>query len=77
RAQAGTTAAAKTNAGKTDGNQDNGLAGAVGDFLFGSTGPRGGRRDGVVQSVAKSMVRNAANQLVRGLLGSLVGGRRR
>ncbi|WP_343820193.1 hypothetical protein, partial [Castellaniella daejeonensis] len=27
--------------------------------------------------VAKSMVRNAANQLVRGLLGSLVGGRRR
>ncbi len=44
---------------------------------FGSTGPRGGRHDGVVQSVAKSMVRNAANQLVRGLLGSLVGGRRR
>jgi hypothetical protein len=31
----------------------------------------------VVQSVAKSMVRNAANQLVRGLLGSLVGGKRR
>ncbi|CAM5778650.1 hypothetical protein CCAE64S_00180 [Castellaniella caeni] len=52
-----------------------GLGGALNDFLFGSTGPRGGHRDGVVQSVAKSMMRNAANQLVRGLLGSLVGRR--
>lgn len=59
------------------GVQDGGsMGGALGDFLFGSTGPRGGHRDGVVQSVAKSMVRNAANQLVRGLLGSLVGRRR-
>ena len=54
---------------------DGGLAGTVSDFLFGSTGPRGGRRDGVVQSAAKSIVRNAANQLVRGLLGSLIGRR--
>lgn len=54
---------------------DNGVMGAVSDFLFGSTGPRGGRRDGVVQSVAKSMVRRAANQLVRGVLGSLSGRR--
>ncbi|MGB6242107.1 MAG: helicase HerA-like C-terminal domain-containing protein [Castellaniella sp.] len=53
-----------------------GMGGMLNDFLFGSTGPRGGRRDGVVQSVAKSMVRNAANQMVRGLLGSLVGRRR-
>ena len=51
--------------------KDSGLLGAVNDFLFGSTGPRGGRRDGVVQSVAKSMARRAANQLVRGVLGSL------
>ena len=55
--------------------EDNGLTGALGDFLFGSTGPRGGHRDGVMQTVAKSVVRNAANQLVRGLLGSLVGRR--
>src|SRR5690554_2113508 len=53
------------------GGEDNGMMGAVSDFLFGSTGPRGGRRDGVVQSVAKSMVRRAATQLVRGVLGSL------
>uniref|UniRef100_UPI002AFF1545 helicase HerA-like domain-containing protein n=1 Tax=Castellaniella sp. TaxID=1955812 RepID=UPI002AFF1545 len=58
------------------GSGGDGVTDMLGDFLFGSTGPRGGRRDGVVQSVAKSMVRNAANQLMRGLLGSLVGRRR-
>ena len=55
--------------------KDEGVMGAVSDFLFGSTGPRGGRRDGVVQSVAKSMVRRAATQMVRGVLGSLTGRR--
>ena len=85
RAQSGEAAPAGTRGAAADGTgraeapagEGNGIAGVLGDFLFGSTGPRGGRRDGVVQSVAKSMVRNAANQLVRGLLGSLVGGRRR
>ena len=80
RAQTGATEPAGTKAAGGAGAsaaQDGGLTGALGDFLFGSTGPRGGHRDGVVQSVAKSMVRNAANQLVRGLLGSLVGGKRR
>ncbi|HUG59169.1 MAG TPA: ATP-binding protein, partial [Candidimonas sp.] len=47
--------------------------GMVNDFLFGSTGPRGGRRDGMVQSVIKSQVRRTANQLIRGVLGSLTG----
>ncbi len=80
RAQAGTAEPAGTKTAGAAGAptaQDGGLTGVLGDFLFGSTGPRGGHRDGVVQSVAKSMVRNAANQLVRGLLGSLVGGKRR
>ncbi len=54
---------------------EDGALGLVSDFLFGSTGPRGGRREGAVQSIAKSMMRNAANRLVRGLLGSLVGRR--
>ncbi|MFV0282650.1 MAG: helicase HerA-like C-terminal domain-containing protein [Castellaniella sp.] len=73
---AGATAGAARTAG-TSATQDDGITGALSDFLFGSVGPRGGHREGMVQSVAKSMVRNAANQLVRGLLGSLVGGRRR
>ncbi|SHG91790.1 helicase HerA-like C-terminal domain-containing protein [Pollutimonas bauzanensis] len=54
---------------------DAGFMGTVNDFLFGSTGPRGGRRDGVVQSVAKSVARRTANQLIRGVLGSLTGRR--
>jgi DNA helicase HerA-like ATPase len=70
----GTTGAGPGNTSDAGGTE--GMTGVIGDFLFGSTGPRGGRRDGVVQTVAKSMVRNAANQLVRGLLGSLVGRRR-
>lgn len=59
--------------GKDGAASNDGALGAVSDFLFGSTGPRGGRRDGVVQSVAKSMVRRTATQLMRGVLGSLTG----
>lgn len=53
-----------------------GALGALSEFLLGSTGPRGGRRDGVVQSVLKSEVRRGARQLLRGLLSSLRGGKR-
>jgi len=57
------------------------MGGALGEILFGSTGPRGGRRDGVVQSAAKSAARSVASglgrEIVRGVLGSIFGGRRR
>lgn len=56
--------------------EDDGILGMVKDLMIGSTGPRGGRRDGVVQQVAKSYVRGAARQLIRGVLGSLVGKKR-
>lgn len=52
-----------------------GSSNAIQDFLFGSTGPRGGRRDGVVQSVTKSVVRQTTNRIVRGIIGSLLGRR--
>jgi DNA helicase HerA-like ATPase len=55
-----------------------GLGGAVGELLFGRTGPRGGQIDGLVQTVVKTAVRQVGahlgRQLVRGLLGGLVGG---
>src|SRR5690606_26179836 len=64
--------------GKVDSKEeDGGLMGEVSDFLFGSTGPRGGRREGVVQSAVKSAVRSTATQLLRGVLGSLIGTKRR
>lgn len=56
---------------------DNAILGGLKDILFGTTGPRGGKRDGVVQTMAKSATRQIANQLVRGVLGSLLGGRKR
>ena len=55
---------------------DEGILAMVKDLMIGSTGPRGGRRDGVVQRVAKSYVRGAARQLIRGVLGSLIGKKR-
>ena len=79
RVEAGAAGASTGRAGdvaSAGGGQDAGVMGVVNDFLFGSTGPRGGRRDGVVQQVAKSMVRRAATQALRGVLGSLLGGRR-
>lgn len=57
--------------------QDDGLMGNLKEILFGSTGPRGGKRDGVVQSMAKSAGRQIARQIVRGILGSIMGGRKR
>ncbi len=56
----------------------------VGDFilasmkevLFGSTGPRGGRKPGIVENMAKSAARQAGNRLIRGILGSLLGGKK-
>ncbi|WP_416172483.1 helicase HerA-like domain-containing protein, partial [Achromobacter ruhlandii] len=54
-----------------------GLMDSLNDVLFGSTGPRGGKRDGVVQTFAKSTARSIATQLARGILGSLLGSKSR
>jgi len=47
------------------------------EILFGTTGPRGGRKPGLIEKAATSAVRSAANnvgrELARGLLGSLLG----
>lgn len=53
--------------------EDEGIWGAVKEMMIGSTGPRGGRKDGVIQQVAKGMVRDMARKMLRGVLGSLIG----
>jgi len=57
------------------------VLGGLGGLIFGTTGPRGGKRDGMVDLVAKSAARTVGNsiarELVRGVLGSLLGGGRR
>ncbi len=58
-----------------------GMMGGLGDILFGSTGPRGGRREGMVEAMSKSAARSVgssiAREITRGVLGSLLGGARR
>lgn len=48
------------------------------EILFGTTGPRGGHKAGLVEKVATSTARSVASsvgrEIVRGLLGSLMGG---
>ncbi|CAI1953288.1 helicase HerA-like C-terminal domain-containing protein [Serratia fonticola] len=54
-----------------------GLMGGLNEILFGSTGPRGGKHDGIVQTAAKSMARDLGRQILRGVLGSIMGGRKK
>ncbi|WP_027996295.1 helicase HerA-like domain-containing protein [Simplicispira psychrophila] len=62
-------------------NNNGGLLGGLNDVLFGSTGPRGGQRDGLAQTMAKSAVRtmgtSLGREILRGVLGSIFGGRKR
>ena len=65
----------------TPAEEGGGLLGGLNDVLFGSTGPRGGQRDGLAQTMAKSAVRtmgtSLGREILRGVLGSIFGGRRR
>ena len=58
-----------------------GLMGGLNDVLFGSTGPRGGKRDGLAQTMAKSAVRtmgtSLGREILRGVLGGIFGGSKR
>ena len=53
-----------------------GIGGMFREFLFGSTGPRGGKRDGVVQQVARNEARRLGTKVLRGVLGGILGGKR-
>ena len=80
RADAATNNAATPQAG-SDTQGDGGLMGGLNDVLFGSTGPRGGKKDGLVQTMAKSAVRtmgtSLGKEILRGVLGGILGGRKR
>jgi DNA helicase HerA-like ATPase len=58
--------------------QDGGLMGSLKDVLFGTTGPRGGRHPGLAEKAAQSAVRSMGSavgrEIIRGVLGSLLGG---
>jgi len=67
------TGAAKGAATTDSGGLGGDMLSSVKDFLLGSTGPRGGKREGVLEQVAKS----EARKVLRGALGSIFGGRKR
>ncbi len=72
-ASAGSTAASPTNGtGAPDSAEGNGvtdvLLGKMKDILLGSTGPRGGYREGILEKV----VRQSGERMLRGILGSLL-----
>jgi DNA helicase HerA-like ATPase len=58
-----------------------GLPAAIGALLFGTTGPRGGRKEGILDSAARSAARSVGSgvgrEIIRGVLGSILGARRR
>ena len=74
------TAQSAPNAGAAGQTESGGIMGGIKDVLFGTTGPRGGVHDGLAQSMAKSAVRTMGStvgrEIIRGVLGSLFGGRR-
>ena len=61
--------------------ESGGMLGGLSDVLFGSTGPRGGRNEGLATSMARSAVRtmgtSVGREIIRGVLGSIFGGKRR
>ncbi|MEQ1685230.1 MAG: helicase HerA-like domain-containing protein [Burkholderiaceae bacterium] len=58
-----------------------GMLGGLKDVLFGSTGPRGGKHEGLAEAAARSAVRSIGSsvgrEIIRGVLGSILGGGRR
>jgi DNA helicase HerA-like ATPase len=58
-----------------------GMGGVLNDMLFGTTGPRGAKHDGLVQTMAKSAVRtmgtSVGKEILRGVLGGIFGSKKR
>lgn len=79
--QRGTNTRAQSGAQSAANEQEGGLLEEMGsvvrEALFGRTGPRGGQYDGLVQNVVKGEVRRMGRELLRGALGSLLGGSKR
>jgi hypothetical protein len=84
RAESAPGAPAATPAGKGAAEppeEGGGMGGMLNELLFGSTGPRGGKRDGLVQTMAKSTARTmgtkVGQEILRGVLGGIFGAKKR
>ncbi len=74
-------AGAAPNGGAAGQAGDGGILGGLNDVLFGHTGPRGAKYDGLAQSMAKSAVRTMGSavgrEIIRGVLGGIFGSKKR
>jgi DNA helicase HerA-like ATPase len=73
-----TGGAASAGAAATPGG---GVLDGLKDAIFGSTGPRGGKHEGLAEVAARSAVRSIGSgvgrEIIRGVLGSILGGAKR
>ena len=78
---AASQAATAPNGGVAGQSAFGGMLGGLNDVLFGTTGPRGAKHDGLAQSMARSAVRTMGStvgrEIIRGVLGSIFGGKKR
>jgi uncharacterized protein len=78
RGIASVSGASPKTANPSPAEEQGGLLEGVSELLFGSKGPRGGQHDGIAQIVVKNAVRTVGSsigrEIVRGVLGSLLGG---
>ncbi|HVO05338.1 MAG TPA: helicase HerA-like domain-containing protein, partial [Burkholderiaceae bacterium] len=79
--EAATAARTGTTAGGAQPEAGGGVLDGLKDVLFGSTGPRGGKHEGLAESAARSAMRtigsSVGREIVRGVLGSILGGSRK
>ncbi|WP_295986057.1 helicase HerA-like domain-containing protein [uncultured Variovorax sp.] len=84
RAESAPGAPAPAAPGSAKGGEESsgsGMGSMLNDMLFGTTGPRGAKHDGLVQTMAKSAVRtmgtSVGKEILRGVLGGIFGGKKR
>ena len=80
--EAGTTPADKPGPAAPGAAADaGGMMGGLNELLFGTTGPRGGKKDGLVQTMTKSTARTmgttVGREILRGVLGGIFGTKKR
>jgi DNA double-strand break repair helicase HerA and related ATPase len=74
----GATTPGGTSPAGTAATAGGGILGGLKDVLFGSTGPRGGKHEGLAEAAARSAVRtigsSVGREIIRGVLGGILGG---
>lgn len=67
-----TTSTTSTTTTTTVTSQDGGVINYLKDFVFGSTGPRGGHRAGVIEKASKQVAGQVTRDFIRGILGNII-----